>query len=70
MDAQLFDFDISPDLSLHLEPVVSPKTKCHASYLRIELQSKNSDIHEKIPASTHLFKLFGLIGLCAGRDPN
>ena len=26
VDAQLFDFDISPDLSLHLEPGVSPKT--------------------------------------------
>lgn len=27
VDAQLFDFDISPDLSMRLEPVVSPKTK-------------------------------------------
>lgn len=26
VDAQLFDFDISEDLSMHLEPVVSPKT--------------------------------------------
>ena len=26
VDAQLFDFDISPDLSLHLEPFVSPRT--------------------------------------------
>ncbi|WP_103983440.1 DUF5683 domain-containing protein [Parabacteroides chinchillae] len=26
IDAQLFDFDISPDLSMHLEPTVTPKT--------------------------------------------
>ena len=27
VDAQLFDFDVSPDLSLHIEPVVSPETR-------------------------------------------
>lgn len=26
VDAQLFDFDITPDLSMHLEPTVTPKT--------------------------------------------
>ncbi|RHJ90873.1 DUF5683 domain-containing protein [Parabacteroides bouchesdurhonensis] len=26
IDAQLFDFDISPDLSMHLEPTVTPRT--------------------------------------------
>ena len=26
VDAQLFDFDISPDLSLHIDPVFSPQT--------------------------------------------
>lgn len=26
IDAQLFDFDISPDLSMHVEPVVTPRT--------------------------------------------
>lgn len=26
VDAQLFDFDISPDLTMHVEPVVTPKT--------------------------------------------
>jgi hypothetical protein len=32
VDAQLFDFDISPDLSLHLEPVLTPGTS-HTSRL-------------------------------------
>jgi len=27
VDAQLFDFDVSPDLSLHIEPVVNPGTR-------------------------------------------
>ena len=27
VDAQLFDFDVSPDLSLRIEPVVSPETR-------------------------------------------
>ena len=27
VDAQLFDFDISPDLSLHWSPEVTPKTR-------------------------------------------
>jgi len=27
VDAQLFDFDITPDLSMRLEPVVTPKTR-------------------------------------------
>jgi hypothetical protein len=31
VDAQLFDFDISPDLSLRLEPVVTPATRYSAS---------------------------------------
>ena len=26
VDAQLFDFDISPDLTMHVEPVITPKT--------------------------------------------
>ena len=26
VDAQLFDFDITPDLSMHVEPTVTPKT--------------------------------------------
>ncbi|MDR2234065.1 MAG: DUF5683 domain-containing protein [Tannerella sp.] len=26
VDAQLFDFDVSPDLSLHIEPVINPGT--------------------------------------------
>lgn len=30
VDAQLFDFDISPDLSMRVEPVVTPKTR-HSS---------------------------------------
>jgi len=32
VDAQLFDFDITPDLSMRLEPVVTPKTR-HSSDL-------------------------------------
>ncbi|MDR1103321.1 MAG: DUF5683 domain-containing protein [Tannerella sp.] len=31
VDAQLFDFDITPDLSLRIEPVVSPATRYTAS---------------------------------------
>lgn len=31
VDAQLFDFDISPDLSMRLEPVVTPKTSYSSS---------------------------------------
>jgi hypothetical protein len=30
VDAQLFDFDISPDLSLRLEPIISPATRYSA----------------------------------------
>jgi hypothetical protein len=32
VDAQLFDFDITPDLSMRIEPVVTPKTR-HSSDL-------------------------------------
>lgn len=31
VDAQLFDFDITPDLSMRLEPVVTPKTSYSSS---------------------------------------
>lgn len=31
VDAQLFDFDISPDLSMHIEPAVTPKTSFSSS---------------------------------------
>lgn len=31
VDAQLFDFDITPDLSMRVEPVVSPKTSYSSS---------------------------------------
>lgn len=31
VDAQLFDFDITPDLSMRLEPVVTPKTSFSSS---------------------------------------
>jgi hypothetical protein len=27
VDAELFDFDISPDLSMRIEPVISPQTR-------------------------------------------
>ena len=30
VDAQLFDFDVSPDLSLHIEPIVNPETRYSA----------------------------------------
>jgi len=31
VDAQLFDFDISPDLSLRIDPVISPSMRCNPS---------------------------------------
>lgn len=31
VDAQLFDFDISPDLSMHVEPAVVPQTRYNSS---------------------------------------
>lgn len=31
VDAQLFDFDISPDLTMHVEPAVMPQTKYNSS---------------------------------------
>ena len=31
VDAQLFDFDVSPDLSMRIEPVVSPSTRSSAA---------------------------------------
>ncbi|MDR1343905.1 MAG: DUF5683 domain-containing protein [Tannerellaceae bacterium] len=31
VDAELFDFDISPDLSMRIEPVVSPQTRFNAN---------------------------------------
>ena len=30
VDAQMFDFDVSPDLSFHLSPIFAPETRYHA----------------------------------------
>ncbi|OAV71435.1 hypothetical protein Barb6_01425 [Bacteroidales bacterium Barb6] len=35
VDAQLFDFDISPDLSMHIEPAFVPKTACMPQMLGV-----------------------------------
>ena len=40
VDAHLFDFDISPDLSLRMEPVYAPKTRYNASSYGINCSLK------------------------------
>ncbi len=37
VDAELFDFDISPDLSLRVEPMVSPRTKYNPATFGVNL---------------------------------
>ncbi len=40
VDAQLFDFDISPDLSMRVEPVVAPKTSVSSSMYGVNCSLK------------------------------
>ena len=40
IDAQMFDFDISPDLSFHWSPEAAPKTKQSSSYYGLNCSFK------------------------------